>query len=287
MTDISDQLPHPRNIGTAAFPELPSDERLDEIAGSGAEAYASAQPYPHIVVDGLFEDWVLETVLSEFPGPRTKNWTAHDFPQEIKLQSKSERDIPLFTRHFLYALNSASFLKFLQRLTGIDNLIGDPQFEGGGLHQIVSGGKLGIHADFNKHTCFGLDRRLNLLIYLNKNWKEEYGGHFELWDRNMTRMVSKVAPLFNRVVIFTTSEYSYHGHPDPLACPADMTRKSLALYYYTNGGVRDEESAGRHSTLFQARPGERLKINARQIARDLTPPLLWRMASRALGSSRE
>jgi len=80
MTDISDQLPHPRNIGTAAFPELPSDERLDEIAGSRAEAYASAQPYPHIVLDGLFDDRVLETVLSEFPGPRTKNWTAHDFP---------------------------------------------------------------------------------------------------------------------------------------------------------------------------------------------------------------
>ena len=284
MTDISGQPMHLHNIGTAVLPELPSDERLAEIAGSKAEAYSSAQPYPHIVVDGLFDDWVLETILSEFPDPRARNWTAHDFPQEIKLQSKSERDIPPFTKHFLYALNSASFLEFLERLTGIDNLIGDPRFEGGGLHQIVSGGKLGIHADFNKHTGFGLDRRLNMLIYLNKNWKEEYGGHFELWDRTMSRMVTNVAPLFNRVVIFTTSEYSYHGHPDPLACPPDVTRKSLALYYYTNGGVRDEQSSGRHSTLFQPRPGERFRVNARQIARDLTPPLLWRIVSRAVGS---
>lgn len=110
----------------------------------------------------------------------------HDIPQEVKLQSKSEQDMPLFTRYFLYCLNSGSFLKFLEQLTGIRNLIGDPQFEGGGLHQIVSGGKLAIHADFNKHSCFTLDRRLNMLIYLNKGWKEEYGGHFELWNRSMS-----------------------------------------------------------------------------------------------------
>ena len=285
MTGISNEVIQHRDLGRTVFPELLCYERLDEIARREAKVYAAAQPYPHVVIDGLFDDWILEAVLAEFPSPRNKNWVARDIPQEIKLQSKSERDILLFTRHFLYVLNSASFLKFLERLTGIDNLIGDPQFEGGGLHQIVSGGKLAIHADFNKHSCFGLDRRLNLLIYLNKNWKDEYGGDFELWDNNMSKMISKVAPLFNRVVIFTTSEHSYHGHPDPLACPSDVTRKSLALYYYTNGGVREEEASGQHSTLFHARPGERFKVNARQIARDLTPPVLWRMASRALGSS--
>jgi hypothetical protein len=289
MAHVSDILVNPGHIEMTSFPELLSYERLDGIAKSKAEAYASAQPYPHVAIDGLFDDWVLEKILSEFPSPRAKNWIAHDIPQEIKLQSKFERDIPLFTRHFLYALNSGAFLKFLEKLTGIENLIGDPHFEGGGLHQIVSGGKLAIHADFNKHTCFGLDRRLNMLVYLNKNWKDEYGGHFELWDSNMSQMVSKVAPVFNRVVVFTTSRYSYHGHPNPLSCPPDVTRKSLALYYYTNGGVgvRDEESFGRHSTLFKARPGERFKSEAKQIARDLTPPLLWRLASRALGSSSE
>ena len=158
-------------------------------------------------------------------------------PEEIKLQTKHERFIPLFTRQFLYALNSASFLKFLEELTGIDGLLGDPQFEGGGLHQIPAGGKLAIHVDFNRHSYYGLDRRLNLLVYLNKNWKEEYGGHFELWDRDMKQMMTKVAPLFNRIVIFTTSHISFHGHPDPLNCPSNVTRKSLALYYYTVGEV--------------------------------------------------
>jgi Rps23 Pro-64 3,4-dihydroxylase Tpa1-like proline 4-hydroxylase len=287
MTDILEEPAQLNNVEQARYPEFLPHQRLDRIATSNVVSYASALPYPHVVIDRLFDDWVLETILAEFPSPRSKNWSVHEFPEEIKLQSKSEREIPLFTRHFLYALNSASFLRFLERLTGVGDLIGDPQFEGGGLHQIVRGGKLGIHADFNKHTRFWLDRRLNMLIYLNKDWKEEYGGYFELWDPTMTRMVSKVAPLFNRVVIFTTSACSYHGHPDPLACPPDMTRKSLALYYYTNGGESVAQSATRHSTLFKARPGERFRINARQIARDLTPPLLWRAVSNVLGSSRE
>jgi Rps23 Pro-64 3,4-dihydroxylase Tpa1-like proline 4-hydroxylase len=286
MANVSDAPVKRGHSETTSFPEFLSFARLDEIAGREAEGYASAQPYPHVVIDGLFEDWILEKILSEFPSPQAKNWVAHDIPQESKLQSKSERDIPLFTGHFLYALNSGAFLKFLERLTGVENLIGDPHFEGGGLHQIVSGGKLAIHADFNKHTSFGLYRRLNMLIYLNRNWRDEYGGHFELWDRNMTQAVSKVAPVYNRVVIFTTSENSYHGHPDPLTCPRDMTRKSLALYYYTNGDdIRHEQSFGRHSTLFQARPGEQFQFKARHLARDLTPPLLWRLASRALSLS--
>jgi Rps23 Pro-64 3,4-dihydroxylase Tpa1-like proline 4-hydroxylase len=279
MVDVSNTLVMPQDADFLPY------NRLDAIAKGKAAQYASARPYPHLVIDGLFDTAVLERILTEFPSPRGKNWTVHDVPEEIKLQSKTERNIPLFTRHFLYALNSASFLEFLEKLTGIENLIGDPHFEGGGLHQIVSGGRLSIHVDFNKHSRFGLHRRLNLLLYLNKNWNEDYGGHFELWDQEMRRMESKVAPLFNRVVIFTTSEYSYHGHPDPLNCPQDVTRKSLALYYYSNGGVVEEHQPGRrHSTLFQARPGERFRLNARQVARDLTPPLLWRIASRALGA---
>src|SRR5262249_32255068 len=150
--------------------------------------------YPHLVIDGLFDSAVLDRILAEFPAPSDKNWTFHDAAEEIKLQSETERDIPLYTRYFLYALNSGSFLKFLEKLTGIENLIGDPHFVGGGLHQIVSGGKLGIHVDFNKHISFGLHRRLNMLIYLNKDSQIEYGGDFELWGRSMTRMKIKSCP---------------------------------------------------------------------------------------------
>lgn len=273
-----------RTPGGSGLQEMLPYKRMEEIIRTKSEEYARAQPYPHIVIDNFFEDWILETILAEFPRPADKNWDRHDFPAEVKLQSKDEQLMPLFTRQFLYALNSATFLKFLERLTGIDKLISDPQFEGGGLHQIQRGGKLAIHVDFNKHSYYGLKRRLNVLVYLNKDWKDEYGGHFELWNSDMTRMVSKIAPIFNRVVVFSTVQNSYHGHPDPLLSPAGVTRKSLALYYYTVEGDQNEAVDGRHSTLFQERPGERFKLTGRQVARDLTPPVLWRLMSRAFGA---
>jgi hypothetical protein len=259
-------------------------ERMNLIAAQSAGEYGRAQPYPHIVVDNFFDDWVLDTVLGEFPPLGDKIWDMHDLPEEVKFQSRHERNIRPFTRQLLYALNSASFLKFLEDLTGIPKLLGDPRFEGGGLHQIPPEGKLAIHVDFNKHSYFDLYRRLNVLVYLNKNWKEDYGGHFELWNNEMTQMAKKVAPIFNRMVVFSTVPNSYHGHPDPLKCPPGMTRKSLALYYYTVNASHGEGTETRHTTLFYKRPGEQFKLKGKQLARDLTPPLIWRMISRAIGS---
>jgi hypothetical protein len=183
------------------------------------------------------------------------------------------------TRNFLYQLNSSTFITFLEELTGIEGIIPDPHFAGGGLHQIETGGYLKVHVDFNRHERLKLDRRLNLLIYLNKNWKEEYGGCLELWDRDMTRCEKKILPIFNRFVLFSTTDFSYHGHPEPLACPEGWTRKSLALYYYSNGRPAEEIAEVGHSTIFRERPGE--KINDVQplgtrtatLAKKLVPPL--------------
>jgi hypothetical protein len=176
-----------------------------------------------------------------------------------------------------------TFLQFLSEVTGIPNLISDPGFEGGGLHQIIRGGKLGVHADFNRHRDFGLDRRLNLLLYLNRDWREEYGGNLELWDRTMSRCEARVAPLFNRVMIFGTTDFTYHGHPDPLQCPEGMTRKSMALYYFSNGRPA-EELSGDHSTLFRARNQSDFRPTVTQrvrgIVKDLVPPLLARQLRR-------
>ncbi|MCE3233246.1 MAG: proline hydroxylase [Rickettsiaceae bacterium] len=228
------------------------------------EEYNNNSPFPHIVIDNFFDPEILDRILDEFPTPdamRGKNWQNFDKKEEIKLASRGEAEIPYFTRQFLYNVNSETFLKFISNLTGIPNLIADPYFEGGGLHQIMPGGKLGIHADFNKHSKLHLNRRINMLIYLNKNWKEEYGGCLELWDQQMQNCVKKVLPVFNRVVVFTTDSDSYHGHPDELACPAGMTRKSMALYYYTNEKDVSTES---HSTIFRERPGEKFENNTRQ-----------------------
>ncbi len=115
----------------------------------------------------------------------------------------------------------------------------------------MRGGFLKVHADFNWHPKLKLDRRLNVLIYLNRDWKDEYGGALELWDRSMTGPEKSVLPVFNRTVVFSTTDFSYHGHPHPLACPEATTRKSVSLYYYSNGRP-DEEKSAPHDTIFPA-----------------------------------
>ncbi len=253
--------------------------RMKELARSGSQSYLEAKPFPHITIDNFFEPALLDRVLEEFPSPSQPGWHRFDNEHEVKLASVTEAQFGPLTRLLLYHLNSMTFLDFLSGLTGIGNLISDPSFEGGGLHQIVPGGKLDVHADFNKHGRFGLDRRLNLLLYLNKDWREEYGGHLELWNRDRTRCEVRVAPLFNRVMIFGTTDFTYHGHPHPLRCPPGTTRKSLALYYFSNGRPAEEIGAT-HSTIFaagsQADARPRLLTRLRPIARDLLPPILVR-----------
>ena len=212
--------------------------------------YTAADPFPHVVLDGLFDDADLDAVLAGFPLPEAMKWMRFDNPREKKLGFfYATSTIGDTVRRFLDAMNSFEMLLFLEALTGIDGLIPDPYFGGGGLHQIEPGGFLKIHADFNVHPKLKLDRRLNMLIYLNRDWREEYGGHLELWDTDMHECRKRVLPVFNRTVIFSTSDRSYHGHPHPLTSPPGVTRKSVSLYYYTAGRPEEERSAP-HDTIF-------------------------------------
>ena len=219
------------------------------------EQYANAQPFPHIVIDGLFEDADLDAVLDDFPAPDTTRWVRFDNPLEKKLGFSHEQSVVSERiRRFLDVMNGFEVLLFLEQLSGIEGLIPDPYFGGGGLHQIERGGFLKIHADFNVHPKLHLDRRLNMLTYLNKGWREEWGGHLELWDAGMQECRAKIAPLFNRTVVFSTTDTSFHGHPHPLAAPPGVTRKSVSLYYYTAGRPESERSAP-HNTIFRKPKG--------------------------------
>jgi hypothetical protein len=259
--------------------------RMNELSKSAHASYIGARPFPHIVFDNFFDPELLQLILTEFPKPGEIPWQRFDNEHEIKLASAAEASFGPATRLLLYHLNSITFLEFLSEVTGIRNLIPDPRFEGGGLHQIVRGGKLAIHADFNKHRDFGLDRRLNLLLYLNKDWHEGYGGHLELWDRDMARCEAKVLPIFNRVMVFGTTDFTFHGHPDPLQCPEGMTRKSLALYYFSNGRPA-EEVTEEHSTVFRTRVENEFNLTlsqrVRSIAKDLLPPIITRQFRKGL-----
>ncbi|HEY9890548.1 MAG TPA: 2OG-Fe(II) oxygenase [Candidatus Sericytochromatia bacterium] len=253
---------------------------LNDLASKYREDYSQAKPFPHIVIDNFLPEFVLDNILNEFPKAREIDWQKFDNTAEKKLANKLEQNMGDNTRFLLYQLNSSTFIDFLESLTGIDGIIPDPHFEGGGLHQIERGGYLKMHVDFNRHTKLRLDRRLNLLLYLNKDWKEEYGGYLELWDKDITQCEKKILPIFNRLVIFTTTDFTYHGHPEPLTCPEEWTRKSLALYYYTNGRPAEEISEKEHSTIFQARPGEEIKeekasgLTAKTLLKKLIPPIL-------------
>jgi Rps23 Pro-64 3,4-dihydroxylase Tpa1-like proline 4-hydroxylase len=250
-------------------------EPLTMLADSKRREYAAARPYSHIVIDDFLPEEVLDSVLAEFPRPGDADWIKFDSATERKLATKEDSAMGPNTRALLAELNSSAFVDFLERLTGIEGLIPDPHFEGGGLHQIEPGGHLKVHADFNHHPRLHLERRLNVLIYLNRDWRDEYGGAFELWNAEMTVCEAKVMPHFNRCVIFSTTSTSYHGHPEPLASPEGETRKSIALYYYSRDRPRNEVAAT-HNTLFKARPGEtfptieRLKAAALRV----TPPIL-------------
>lgn len=213
-------------------------------------AYTAAAPFPHAVIDGLFDDDVLDAVAACFPRPDEIRWVSFDSATEKKLGYSYREALSEPVRSFLFEMNSAPVLELLETLTGIQGLIPDPYYGGAGLHQIERGGFLKIHADFNVHPKLHLDRRLNLIVYLNRDWQEEYGGHLELWDRDMRRCARKVLPVFNRTVVFSTTDTSYHGHPSPLACPPTTTRRSASLYYYTNGRPPEERSAP-HDTIFQ------------------------------------
>ena len=226
------------------------DARYAKMAAEFRTAYASANPFPHAVIDDFLPAEICEQILAEFPDLRSTDSLNIDRRESKKLANKEERQLSDFTRDVLAQMNSAACLRFLEELTGIGGLIGDPYFEGGGLHQIERGGFLKMHVDFNYHRRLKLDRRINLIVYLNKDWRDEYQGHLQLWDRRMTTCVRKILPVFNRCVIFNTSDWSYHGHPDRLECPQEQSRKSMALYYYSNGRPEEEKSP-RHGTLWQ------------------------------------
>ncbi|HKH46091.1 MAG TPA: 2OG-Fe(II) oxygenase [Thermoanaerobaculia bacterium] len=212
--------------------------------------YTSAQPFPHAVIDSLFPDEVLRTVLAAFPQPDEIEWRRFDNATEKKLGYWHESSLHPDLQLFLYEMSAPPVLRFLEALTGIEGLIPDPYFGGAGPHQILPGGFLKVHVDFNRHPLLQLDRRLNLLVYLNEDWEEAYGGHLELWDREMTRCERKILPVFNRTVVFSTTDFSFHGHPVPLSCPEGRSRKSVSFYYYTNGRPAEERSEP-HDTIFR------------------------------------
>ena len=234
-------------------------ENLEELSKKNESYYRENTPFPHIVFENFFEKEFLKKVLDEFPDlSNISKSEKYNSKNEVKLSYNKYENFSFNTKILIDFLNSKKFLNFLKNLTSVsEQLIADPELSGGGLHQIKKGGVLKIHTDFNKHPKLNLDRRLNLLLYLNENWQESYGGQLEFWDKNMKKAVKKISPNFNKVVIFSTNDFSNHGHPEPLSCPENTSRKSIALYYFSNGRPDNEINKNflKNTTRFKNREG--------------------------------
>ncbi len=246
--------------------------RLVADRQSIASRYRAAAPYPHVVLDGVFDPAVLDRVAADFPGPVTPpGWVQYDTANEIKRTSRGLIGVAPYANAFLWQLCSEPFLAFLREVTGIEDLVADPMFHGGGLHESFRGGWLNIHADWTQHPHLPLVRRLNLIVYLNRDWDEGWGGALELWAPGAAQAGARVAPLFNRAVLFPTTAETLHGFPDPMRCPPDRARRSASVFYWSPDP--DALKAGAPITFLPGRRQTRMKA----FARSLVPPIAFQL----------
>ncbi len=254
-------------------------EALRERLPTLKEDFATAHPYKHVVIDDFLPSHIFDQAMANFDVVSKEQWTGYLHVNERKFANSNPSTWGPTLQQIATELNTPEFVSLLEELTGIPNLITDPTFEGGGLHQSLRGGFLNMHADFTVHPHQRhWKRRLNLLLYCNENWLPEYGGGLELWDATMSHAETVVQPLGNRVLIFATDTTSFHGHPDPLQCPDGVARRSMALYYFTY-----EDKPIVRSTEYRARPTDGSK--GILIYLDKMTLRIFDMAKRRLGIS--
>ncbi len=243
-------------------------KKLNNFAIDKKQTYLKSKPYPHLVVKNFFDKKFLSNVLKEFPNlSKINSSNNYNNKNEIKFANNKRENFKKNTKILFDYLNSKDFLDFLQKVTSIkEKILPDPHLSGGGLHEIKRGGVLKIHTDFSKHPFKNLDRRINVLIYLNKNWKKNYGGNLELWNKSMDKCIKKIAPNFNTMVIFSTNDFTNHGHPNPLKCPKNMSRKSVATYYFSRGRPLSEiaKVIKKNTTVFKGRHGDKNDVSVKR-----------------------
>ncbi len=230
------------------FPHARWTARLKELS----PLYQQAKPFPHIHLTDFLDASAARAAAGEFPESSSDAWIQYKHFNENKSGLAKRELFPEMLGRMVDELNGPEFLEWLSNLTGIQDLVADPSLEGGGLHQSSRGGFLNLHTDFTMHHHNkNWKRRINLIVYLNPGWDPDWGGAIELWDAHMKECCASVPPLLNHALIFSTVDPSYHGFPEKLRCPEGVSRKSLALYYYT---VENDSAFVSRSTNYQARP---------------------------------
>jgi hypothetical protein len=261
------------SLWSAQVARLVPSDALREAASTLAGTYRAAKPFPHIVLDGLWDDAVLDRVEGEFPSPGRRNWHKWATENELKETSRGIRGLEPFSALVIELMNSSAFIDGVKAITGIVDLLPDPTFHGAGLHESGPGGWLDVHADYLKHPELPLARRVNVLVYLNRDWRPEWKGDLELWDPDTHTCAASIPPLFNRTVIFDTTEKALHGFPSPLVCPVGRYRRLISVYYWSADAALRDKAAGI----------QWLKAGKRRLQwRDFVPPIAVQALRRML-----
>jgi Rps23 Pro-64 3,4-dihydroxylase Tpa1-like proline 4-hydroxylase len=209
------------------FPQLEANKAAlhDQFNGN--------KPFRWLVMENFLTSEAAQAIYDEYPKVDQTWIDTNGLHQKNKWTKAAEPGS--LAAAFYEEVNSPAFRSLLEEITEIQDVLPDSDLFGAGYHQILDGGFLDVHVDFNKHEGTGLDRRMNLIVYLNPEWNDNFGGELELWDMDEKKELASIAPTFNRCVLFETNEISYHGHPKPLKTGGKTSRKSLSVYYYTEG----------------------------------------------------
>ncbi|MDX2196710.1 MAG: 2OG-Fe(II) oxygenase [Cytophagales bacterium] len=217
-----------------------------------SHSYIHAQPYPHVVIDNFLTSDMATRLHDNFPTYDIFNKKYQGY-NEYKAEGSNFEDFhPAFTE-LKNMVSSPQFCQWISQITQIESLFVTNDALGTGLHQGKKGSFLDIHIDFSMHHLQNVYRRLNLLIFFNPGWQEEWQGHTELWNHDMTQCVQKVLPSFNRALLFQTTGKSYHGY-GKISPPEHITRKSFYSYFYTT--THGDQNSTYNDTIFTARPEE-------------------------------
>jgi len=236
------------------------------------DQYKAAKPFPHLVLDNLFPAETLDSLIDEMPPMTSEKWVHERHEEFTKSNLRSAVDLGDLSSEFASMLHSAAFLYFLTEITGIRALLPDPYLSGGGYHVFPEGGQFHVHADRNTDHNSGLERRLAMLIYLNKDWKHDYGGQLELWNQKGTACEIVIEPAFNRTVIFEIGDKNFHG-VRPVTGKHGRSRMSFALYFHTVGKGLVFHNSLYAPSIYQ---DKKKKIGIRGVVREVLPPVLFK-----------
>ena len=203
-----------------------------------AVSHSVGLPVPYTIIDDFLPDELFKTLSFEVDFLQESDWTVFTNGTSLRKECRNFTSTPRI-QSMVYSFQGSTFLKWIEQVTGIDKLVADPHYRGGGITRVSRGNILGLHNDFNWNEQIRLTRRANIILYMNAEWDASWGGDLEFWDFDRTECLVKIEPRPNRLAIWNYDERLIHGHPHPLACPEHIARQNFIQFYYGSNATHE------------------------------------------------